>query len=145
MTEKAKTRFWKKVLKTEGCWLWTASLNSSGYGYFSINSAPEGAHRVSWRMHNGPIPTAMHVLHKCDVPACVNPEHLFIGTHADNLRDMVHKGRKTSKSKLTRGQVLEIREKYVPIIYSTYKLAEEYGVSQCLIYQIVTRKKWKHL
>ena len=85
-------RFWSKVNKTETCWLWTASLDKAGYGYFKALNQ-RNAHRVSWAMHKGPIPNGMWVLHKCDVRNCVNPEHLFLGDQFANMADMVSKGR----------------------------------------------------
>lgn len=90
-------RFWPKVQKTDTCWLWTASLNDRGYGQFKVlpgqGHAPMKAHRFSWELHFGPIPAGLVVCHRCDVPSCVNPAHLFIGTQGDNLRDMSAKGR----------------------------------------------------
>lgn len=98
------TRFWAKVNKDgpvhpvlgTPCWLWTASFGTAGYGQIGVGGAvgrPIGAHRVSWELHNGPIPDGMCALHKCDVKACVNPEHLFTGTLIDNVADMMEKGR----------------------------------------------------
>lgn len=85
--------FWKKVEKTETCWLWTAALNNSGYGAFAFEGSRWLAHRFSYFIHKGPIPTGMYVLHRCDSPRCVNPDHLWIGTQADNMRDCAEKGR----------------------------------------------------
>ena len=81
-----------------GCWIWTASrMAKGGYGKIVLHQGDQiatGAHRVSWILHNGPIPDGLWVLHQCDVPACVNPEHLFLGTAKDNNRDCAQKGRK---------------------------------------------------
>lgn len=92
-------RFWSKVDKTaiNGCWIWTAHIDEWGYGRFAM--PPRGqqklVHRLSWTFTNGDIPSKLLVLHKCDTPACVNPSHLRLGTNADNMRDMVAKGRTT--------------------------------------------------
>lgn len=85
-------RFMAKVEITDGCWLWTAGMFSTGYGAISNR----GAHRVSYEIFVGPVPEGMSVLHRCDIRRCVNPAHLFTGTQADNMRDMVEKGRSLS-------------------------------------------------
>lgn len=89
-------RLWRRVLKTETCWLWQGATSRSGHG--TIGEGMQfghvlTTHRVSWELHNGPIPEGMQVLHKCDVPNCVNPAHLWLGTAADNQRDKIAKGR----------------------------------------------------
>ena len=86
-------RFWMKVDKTKTCWLWTASKNSLGYGRFKFQGKTGGAHRYSYLLVNGPIPDGLCVCHKCDVRACVNPKHLWLGTISDNAKDMVSKNR----------------------------------------------------
>lgn len=97
----AAERFWKKVQKhDDGCWLWTAGTDGKGYGQFRIRlGLKTKAHRFSYELAHGPIPKADEgyhgwcVLHRCDNPACVRPEHLMLGTHQDNMRDMWQKGR----------------------------------------------------
>ncbi|MHB8742598.1 MAG: HNH endonuclease signature motif containing protein [Sulfuricaulis sp.] len=94
--ERDITRFWSKVEKSDGCWLWRGAIIPKGYGYFHVGGRLGqnlGAHRVSWRITNGEIPKGMFVLHKCDVRNCVRPEHLWLGTAMDNTKDMVAKGR----------------------------------------------------
>lgn len=85
-------RFWVKVEKSAGCWLWRGARGPRGYGHFKIQQI-ERAHRVAFAIANGPIPADMFVLHRCDVPTCVNPAHLFLGTQADNMADRDRKGR----------------------------------------------------
>lgn len=109
LTEKNKRNFWRKVDK-EGpihrwdfrkgrCWNWIGSKCSDGYGNFAIQKIIFGAHRVSRVLHFGEIPDGLHVLHDCDNPACVNPAHIFVGTHQNNIQDMWDKGRGPSTFK----------------------------------------------
>jgi len=90
---KTEESFWAKTQKTHDCWLWQAAKNHNGYGIVSRRTGNQLAHRVAWALVNGPIPDGLYVLHKCDTPACVNPDHLSLGTQMENMRDMVNKGR----------------------------------------------------
>lgn len=145
-------RFWRHVSKTDSCWLWTGSKGKKGHGV--INHWPDRksrivASRASWLLHNGPIPEGMFVCHTCDVGACVNPNHLFIGTQKDNIQDAVKKSRmargmSTNTNKLTEDQVREIR-KYLAYGVTQQSLARNYGVSQVLISTIALRKTWAWL
>lgn len=146
-------RFWEKVRKTETCWWWTANATKDKEGnrrYGLIGEGRRGermlyAHRVSWGIHNGPIPDGIMVLHRCDNPSCVRPDHLFLGTQSDNMQDMVAKGRNGltgprpgtgAKSTLSRRQLLTIRRKGASGI-SCKVIAADFGVSAGTIRNIL--------
>ena len=97
LTDRQEANFWSYVNKTESCWLWTGTVKSTGYGIFRTRNCVLGEkqmpHRLMWVLKNGSIPDGLLVLHRCDVPLCCNPAHLFLGTHEDNMADMVSKGR----------------------------------------------------
>ena len=92
-------RFFQKVNKTDSCWLWTGAFTSRGYGSFGVNGKNISAHRYSYQIHTGQIPIGLVVCHTCDTPSCVNPEHLWIGTQSDNMKDMVSKDRHGASSR----------------------------------------------
>lgn len=150
-------RFWSKVVKTEGCWMWTAfrmSGKGHGYGQLTYNYKRYLAHRLAWILTFGPIPDGLCVLHKCDNPACINPTHLFLGTQLDNLADMRAKGRHSKgptiwgerhgMAKLTGDDVRSIRAAHV-IGVSIRILGQEYRVNRKTITKILSGASWKHL
>lgn len=142
-------RFRRFFKKTEGCWNWTGCIRKNGYGKFGVGAHKvDFAHRVSYTLFKGPIPEGMCVLHSCDNRRCVNPNHLFLGTHQDNMDDMEKKGRKLrgtdmKHAVLTEDQVREIRRRYPKENGSA--LAREFGVSTGVPYMIYTRRRWKHV
>lgn len=140
-------RFWGKLSKDVGsCWLWTAYRDAKGYGKVIIEKRVHYAHRIAWELTNGPIPSRLLVLHRCDIPACCNPEHLFLGTQGDNMKDMWTKGRhvppnRRATAKLTVSDVIRIRELAATGMYQ-YVIAKQFGVSQTNVGQIVRRATW---
>jgi hypothetical protein len=142
-------RFWEKVQKRDGCWLWTAAINSAGYGVLNQGKPPRMvyAHRIAWELENGPIPDGLFVLHHCDCKPCVRLDHLFIGDQADNMQDAIKKGRiirvgeKDPNSKLTVEQIIEIRS----IDASYGQLAKQFAVSRSAIQHIKERRNWSHI
>lgn len=138
------------------CWLWTASVFSlNGYPRFWMNGRSVGAHRASWELSNGAeIPKGMFVCHSCDNPLCVNPAHLWVGTHKQNMLDMVGKGRsytggpkspasgeRCARSKLTEAQVKEIRREY-ELGATQAALSVKFNTTHANVHFIVTRKTW---
>jgi hypothetical protein len=129
-----------------GCVIWNGSLNNKGYGQIGHNRRVVLAHRLSYELRHGEIPKGLQVLHRCDVPACINPDHLFLGDTIANMADMHAKGRaaigeRVASSKLTSADVIAIRK-------STKlhrELAVEFGVSQSAITMIRQGKRWKHI
>ncbi len=105
-------KFWNKVKKSEGCWEWVGSRNQQGYGQFCVNRVPRPSHRVSYELHFGPFNAKMCICHRCDNPPCIRPDHLFLGSHQDNVRDAIRKGRMKYDwaSKLNKSDVIKIRE-----------------------------------
>ena len=92
--ERAIKNFWKKVTKTDSCWIWNGAKNEEGYGFFGTGKfGSKSSHRFSWELINEKIPKGKELCHTCDNPSCVNPQHLFIGSHTDNMRDAAKKNR----------------------------------------------------
>ena len=144
-----EARFWPRVDRGDGCWLWTGAASHDGYGVIRAFGRQQRAHRVSWQLAHGEIQAEMEVLHRCDVPKCVRPDHLFLGTHADNMADMTAKGRRavgehSGTAKLSTAAALEIfrRESAGE---SPTTLATEFGVSPGAVYFIAQKRSWRHV
>ncbi len=151
-------RFWPKVRKTNRCWKWIGAKRGN-YGCFRVGSHVDGtarnmmAHRAAWMFYHGTIPRGMQVLHHCDNPLCVNPGHLFLGNHSDNMKDMHSKGRgrkqdgeKNCVSKLKEADVIEIRKlKKEGRLYHGMigKLAKQYGVHRNTLTKAINGETWK--
>jgi len=133
-----ENRFLAKVEKTESCWIWVGSKTYGGYGLLMCGDKSKLAHRLSWELHSHKmIPTNMLVLHSCDNPSCVNPQHLFLGTPKDNIQDAIQKGRYRNKlPKETRENILSVIKSGT---YSRDKLAEMFGVNQSTISNYIRR------
>lgn len=128
-----------------GCWIWTGKrANKCGYGRMTFGrkrgkALEEDAHRAAYRFFVGPIPAGKHVLHKCDVPACIRPDHLYLGTQLENMRDVARRGR--FNRKLTWARVHEIRRLKAEG-QPTFGLAHQFNVSPSMIRRIVAGKSW---
>jgi len=145
-------RFWKKVTKTDTCWLWTGSIGNTGYGQLRVNRKTVRAHRVSWELHNSKILSGMCVLHKCDNPPCVNPDHLFLGTHKDNASDREYKergnharGSAVGISKLQDWHVVIIRKMLASDLWTGKSISELFAVNNRSISNIKNNRTWKHI
>lgn len=143
-----------------GCLLWIGHVSQKGYGQFHRSGKQISAHRTAYEIFVGPIPDGLLVCHRCDTPSCINPDHLFVGTPSDNIRDMIQKGRgkgknpragkswngarrgeRNPRAKISEEQVLTIRADPRP----QSVIAAEYGISQSAISRIKRRQDWSHL
>jgi len=151
--EKLEERFWSKVDKSQGeeaCWIWTSTV-SRGRAMFHFQGTSVNAARVAWQLTYGEIPPSLEVCHHCDDMMCLNPKHLFLGTHKNNMNDMLAKGRERHlkgealpHSKLNEVAVKDIRQRANKGV-SVKELARQYNVSTSTIRDVVRRKSWKHV
>ncbi|WP_082201548.1 HNH endonuclease [Paraburkholderia phenoliruptrix] len=138
-----RERFERKFIVTPGCWLWTAgrSGGAGGYGKFTVNGKQVGAHCVSYELYVGPIPPGKLLRHTCDVPGCVNPDHLIPGTHKENSDDKFSRGRQGCtrvRRKLTDDEIRAVRAATGP----QRAIAERFGVAQATVHRIKSGESW---
>jgi hypothetical protein len=175
-TKPLEERFWEKVtiVGLDECWLWVGGVFRNGmhYGQFQYEGRPHNAHRIAWVLTNGEIPTGVRVLHSCDNPPCVNPRHLFLGSDADNMKDMATKGRGRlqrpfnravgdrhgmhlhpervrrgeahPRSILTDEVVLEVRRLHREGTKQS-DLSRQFGIEKTVLSKVVNRRTWRHL
>lgn len=142
-----RTRFERKYIPdpNSGCWMWIGTVDGRGYGAIKDGKKMRRATRVSWELYRGAFDTNLRLLHKCDNPLCVNPDHLLLGTNWDNTRDMFAKGRahdrRGNNAKLTPEQVVEIRTSAL----TGRALAAKFGVSTATISFVRSGKRWSHV
>jgi len=146
-----ETRLWSRVRRTKsGCWLWTGAVNHDGYGHIRWGKE-QRAHRIAYLLEKGSIPPGMNVCHSCDTPACVNPDHLFLGTQKRNMEDCSRKGRfddrrgsKNRKAQLVEADIPGIRQR-LKTGESLQAIATSLGVSKSAIAHIKQGRTWTHV
>jgi hypothetical protein len=150
-------RFHSRYTRGNGCWLWSGACDQDGYGVIKYKKRQYRVHRVMYELCNGPIPNGKVVMHTCDVPGCVRPDHLKVGTNLENTRDMVSKGRKhltigskaqqgvlNGRARLTEEDVRKIRRRFAEGELQI-NLAPEFGITQGAVHKIIARRTWKHV
>ena len=154
MIKDLQERFDEKyeVVTESGCWIWIAYTDKDGYGTFWKNGMSKRAHRVSYELYKTKVPEDMLVCHRCDTPSCVNPDHLFLGTISDNMKDRSIKGRNRNQEgenhnmcKLSEKEILEIRDLLENSPYTQRTIADDYGISYPHLSDIKLGKRWSHL
>jgi HNH endonuclease len=155
-----EVRFWLRVQKSETCWLWTGAKVRGRYGQLMVENKLVYAHRFAYELAYGPIPQGIGyhgicVCHRCDNPSCVRPDHLFLGTHQENISDRDAKGRqwqgekrssanrgaRNPQAKLSTDKIIEIRKDQRPL----RDVAEHYQVSISTVSMVRTRRRWAHI
>ena len=151
-TEKDIKRFYSHVAvgKSTECWEWIGSRQQNGYGLFWFDYKMRLAHRFAFWFSTGIDPDDLCVCHSCDNSSCVNPAHLWLGTHYDNKQDSIAKGREAHgemlpQAKLTEVEVIEIRRQHATGHYTCEELSKEYNVNAASIGNIINRKSWTHI
>lgn len=157
MTQQVNTlvdleRYIPRGLSMEECWHWLGPVEPVGYGVFGMANKVLKAHRLVYETRFGEIPKGMYVCHRCDVRDCVNPAHLFLGTHADNMHDMATKGRRKGICQGDDHGIAKLKESQIPTIRALYsegktyqQIADLYSVSRATIWRVVTGVYWRHV
>jgi hypothetical protein len=152
--ESLEHRFWNKVDKTSTCWFWEGKKDKRGYGKLALEPGVThreiSAHRLSYQIHYGMFESSLFVCRQCDNPACVNPEHLFLGTNQDNVNDKVSKNRQLKgsqihNSKLVEDDIIRIRHLWFVEKCPQSKIAEMFGIGAKAVSKIVTNKRWTYV
>lgn len=145
-------RFAEKINKTDSCWLWTSAFGDRGYGVFWVGGTKRSvfAHRYSYELHKGGIPDGQIVMHSCDNPACVNPDHLSTGTYKDNTQDAYRKNRRGVGSNATgsKPSMTELTAQRLKIVLGCLPratLAELFGISVATLKNVRRERNWKHI
>ena len=147
-------RLWKRTARDGDCWVWQGCKDGGGYGTISVGGRPLKTHRLAWQLTYGAIPAGMLVCHHCDRPSCINPQHPFLGTNADNMQDKVRKGRRNGgggwhkirggnngSAKLTEKQVAAMRALHCQGV-SERRVASSFGISKSQVHRIVCHQNW---
>lgn len=156
VTKENINNFWKRVEKTDNCWIWRGGVNSRGYGNFAFRKNGKvinnRAHRFAYILSEGKVPLNLMVCHKCNNPLCVRPDHLYMGSGSDNVQDAIisglwnpPQGEKNGMSKLTEKEVRKIRKMFASGNYYQKELANIFGVMRENISQIVNKRSWAHI
>ena len=149
--QRVEKRFVKNVtIEDAGCWVWQASYATGGYGAFGYHGKVAKAHRIAMMLWRGfDINSLLHVCHHCDNPPCVNPDHLFVGTNADNVKDCMSKGRKLRGEALTQSKLTDSDVVLIRMLAETpmhrYDIATMFGVSDGTLSFAINRKTWNHV
>jgi len=143
----SREQFEQKIIKdANGCWLWSGAKHVYGYGHLRKDGKLLKTHRVAWEMYRGAIPDGLCILHKCDVPACINPDHLFLGTKTDNNRDRIAKGRTAFGERIATTKLTDDQARAILIDPRTHRaIAADYGVAHTQIGRIKRRQGWRHV
>ena len=138
----------RSEVDAHGCWIWKGNVGANGYGKLSVNGKEVAAHRAAFEAFNGAIPAGLSVCHRCDNPRCVNPQHLWTGTHSENLADMKAKGRaraprgeRCKSAKLVPEQVRAIRAD----TRGARAVAADYGINETTVSNIRACRRWRHV